>query len=552
MHHCKCGQEITSANRFCTSCGAACGAQSAAIDTESPSTESKAKSDAIMLVKRAMHGDESVWGEIYEKTYRYAFFLAYKFLLSEEDAQDITQEAYMQAIRSIRQLYDAENFYAWLRSIIFSKCNDLVKKKKPMLLGDGVDDCLASNGMCEIRDDFIPDMALDNAETQRMILELVDALPYPQRQAVMFYYFDDMTVDQIASLAVCPIGTVKSRLNYARKQIREGVEEHAKKGVKLYGASTMPILSMLLKGQANTLQMPPSISAGLAPTIGQAPNAPALGRGMPHAPNGASQEGGASIANGLSSAPAPSAIANAPMLAKIIAGAILGTALVGGGVALLADNPGVGMVPMQTTAAPLATAEGTQMRQPIKEAIGEADGSDGLDMPDTAYYDFLDGYVKDSLINLAAKMKRSDYQAAYRLQKGERLQELFKDISFTGGFWFYPSDEMSVHVERGQDGECCVFLFHGNGDDADCYMSILDDSKWTYVFAKTSYSGGAANNQFVGYVIDYFYETEKLYTQSGSLVDGKAYGAVYEERDGNAIEADKPAWVDLWPAWPIR
>ncbi len=181
------------------------------------------KTEVTALIERAMQGDDSVWGEVYEKTRRYVYFMAIKTLRNEQDAQDIVHDVYIQVIRSIGQLYSADSFYGWLRSIIFSKCTDFAKKKKPSLIDDGD---VQLEEIPEIDDKFLPDMILDSAETRRMIMELVDALPDAQRQSVLFYYYDEMTVDQIAALMECSAGTVKSRLNYARTKIKSGVEEY--------------------------------------------------------------------------------------------------------------------------------------------------------------------------------------------------------------------------------------------------------------------------------------------------------------------------------------
>ena len=67
------------------------------------------------------------------------------------------------------------------------------------------------------------DEALDNEETRRMILGLVDDLPPEQRMTVLFYYYDEMTVKQIAEAMDTSDGTVKSRLNDARRSIAESV-----------------------------------------------------------------------------------------------------------------------------------------------------------------------------------------------------------------------------------------------------------------------------------------------------------------------------------------
>jgi len=261
MYCSQCKKKAKNPGSFC----AYCGAPQTQDAPKTPNKENTVKNKVILLIERAMEGDDSVWGEVYEKTNRYVYFMALKFLRSEQDAQDITQEVYIQAIRSVGQLYSAYSFFGWLRSIVYSKCKDFLKKKTPSLLEDEASGWLEAQP--EIDDNFLPDMALDNAESKRMILELIDALPYHQRQTVLFYYYDEMTIDRIANLMECPPGTVKSRLNYARQQIKSGVEDYAKKGIKLYGVASLPIISMLLKEQANIMQIPPSLGSNIASII---------------------------------------------------------------------------------------------------------------------------------------------------------------------------------------------------------------------------------------------------------------------------------------------
>ena len=94
MGNCRCGTETSAPDRFCPSCGAACGAQSKQPAMDCASKESSVKSEVFQQVERAMHGYDSACGDIYENTYRYVYFLAFKFLRSEADVQDITQEVY--------------------------------------------------------------------------------------------------------------------------------------------------------------------------------------------------------------------------------------------------------------------------------------------------------------------------------------------------------------------------------------------------------------------------------------------------------------------------
>lgn len=68
--------------------------------------------------------------------------------------------------------------------------------------------------------------ALDNDETRRMIMDLIDALPDARRECVLLYYYEEMSVKDIAATLNVSENTVKSRLNYARKAIRIGVEDY--------------------------------------------------------------------------------------------------------------------------------------------------------------------------------------------------------------------------------------------------------------------------------------------------------------------------------------
>ena len=72
----------------------------------------------------------------------------------------------------------------------------------------------------------VPDKVVDDQETKRMIMDLVDALPPEQRMCVLFYYYAGMSVKEIAQTLEISEGTVKSRLNYARKAVKAGVDQY--------------------------------------------------------------------------------------------------------------------------------------------------------------------------------------------------------------------------------------------------------------------------------------------------------------------------------------
>lgn len=145
----------------------------------------------------------------------------------------------------------------------------------------------------------VPDQALDNAETQRMIQELVDGLSPEQRMSVLLYYYDERSVKEIAELMETSEGTVKSRLNYARKAIKTGVEEYEKQGIKLYGLSPLPFLLYFLRREAERTALDSgAVQAMVQSTLAAGGTAAAAGGAGAAAGGTAVSAGGASATAG--------------------------------------------------------------------------------------------------------------------------------------------------------------------------------------------------------------------------------------------------------------
>lgn len=82
--------------------------------------------------------------------------------------------------------------------------------------------------------EFIPEESVDYDETKKIMQGILDQLPDEQRLCVLMYYYDELSVKEIAETLGCSTRTVKSRLNYARKYIKKECEKQEKKGTKLY------------------------------------------------------------------------------------------------------------------------------------------------------------------------------------------------------------------------------------------------------------------------------------------------------------------------------
>ena len=136
---------------------------------------------------------------------------------NDADAQDLVQQTYLKAWENFDKLYD-ENFPAWLRSVARNIFLDNLRKSKPDYLGEEYP---------EIPDNSQnPEFIAERRDIGRILLKtLNNSLSPVQRLTVILYYYDEKTVSEIACIMRCSVGTVESRLYYARKKLREELKK---------------------------------------------------------------------------------------------------------------------------------------------------------------------------------------------------------------------------------------------------------------------------------------------------------------------------------------
>lgn len=196
------------------------------------------------LVVRAQAGDSQAMDALFTEYYNNVYYFALKTVKDPDLACDITQETFMEIIRTIGNLKEPAAFMTWMKQITYHQCTRHFRKKMDVLLvgdddeEDSLFDTLADGGP-------VPQEILEKEEFRQTIMGMIDQLSEEQRSAVLLYYFDEMSVPQIAEIQGVSEGTVKSRLNYARKAIKKSVEGYeAKTGVKLRSVAILPLLML--------------------------------------------------------------------------------------------------------------------------------------------------------------------------------------------------------------------------------------------------------------------------------------------------------------------
>lgn len=221
--------------------------------------------EAIRLVKQ---GDENGFNFLYEETCKSKYYLALKYMQNEEAAKDVLQDAYIQAFRKLDTLENPEKFASWLGIIVANTAKNALQKKNPMLFSEIVGDQEEEEFEYQIEDESIenqPEIAYSQRETQELVHELIDSLSEEQRMCILMFHIEGQSISEIAESLGCSENTVKSRLNYGRKNIKGKAEELQKKGYKLYGMAPVPFLLYLLKSEEHALA-----AQGVLETAGKA------------------------------------------------------------------------------------------------------------------------------------------------------------------------------------------------------------------------------------------------------------------------------------------
>lgn len=203
------------------------------------------------LVMQARAGDGQAFEELYNLTYRLVYFHAKALSRDEDEAWDLVQETYLTAYRKLDTLREGRLFPSWLSGIAFRLGHKRLRKKTELLLNEEEAGILEE--LPEQDTSRLPENALEQKETVRIVQQGIERLPALQKAAVIAYYVDGMSVSEIAGAAQCSEGTIKSRLNYARKALKEYLSQEEKRmGCSLH-AVTAPVIVMALHGMFSAM-----------------------------------------------------------------------------------------------------------------------------------------------------------------------------------------------------------------------------------------------------------------------------------------------------------
>jgi RNA polymerase sigma-70 factor (ECF subfamily) len=183
------------------------------------------------LVKRARRGDLAAYDELVRRYQERIYATIYHMTANHEDANDLAQEAFIKAFQALRSFKGGSSFYTWVYRIAVNKTINFLKqrKHKPLMSLDDLDfNAEHDPDLVALISDKTPRREAGLAELQEKLNAALQRLSEPHRLVVTLHDVQGLSHEEIAKIMDCNIGTVRSRLFYARQQLQAYLSDYLK------------------------------------------------------------------------------------------------------------------------------------------------------------------------------------------------------------------------------------------------------------------------------------------------------------------------------------
>jgi RNA polymerase sigma factor (sigma-70 family) len=339
----------------------------------------------IKMVDALKRGDSDAFEYIFQSFSPKVFALARTMLKDATQAEDIVQQVFIKMFERIGSLQESSAFSVWLYRMTQNLCYDLLRSKYQNAVANGEEilETLESDD-----DDCLPSVYAEREDLKERLGGIIDSLVIEQREAVVLYYFNDLSVEEIAQSAGVPVGTVKSRLYQARKRIQIMVEKEEKRsGERFYGVAGLPAISMgaALAESIASQGLDATAAATLQTVLLQSAQT-AANASAQSAATGASQ-GTASLA-GASQTAAGVTKATIPLIGKVVAGVAIAAVVATGGVVVFQN-----FAPEQDVSQPAIIEDLSDERKEPTESTEEMPPEEPESLTiEEAYAEILESY----------------------------------------------------------------------------------------------------------------------------------------------------------------
>ncbi|OGQ06436.1 MAG: hypothetical protein A2026_05575 [Deltaproteobacteria bacterium RBG_19FT_COMBO_46_12] len=192
--------------------------------------------EETQLISRCQQGDQEAFKEIFDRYQKKVYRIAYGVVRHREEALDIVQEVFVKLFHSIKNFKGRSHFYTYLYRMVMNTAIDRSRK-----MGKQIISSLDEEGSFEPSEEIEkwPEKILLQKELEEKVNGAMGKLPAEQRAAIIFREVEGLSYQEMADAMECSIGTVMSRLHYARKRMQELLKDYVGPQGQSNGASNL-------------------------------------------------------------------------------------------------------------------------------------------------------------------------------------------------------------------------------------------------------------------------------------------------------------------------
>jgi len=183
------------------------------------------------LVRRARRGDLTAYDDLVKRYQERIYATIYHMTGNHEDANDLAQESFIKAYSALKSFKGGSSFYTWLYRIAVNKTINFLKQRRNkhhLSLNDMDFNAEHDPDLVALISDKTPTRAVNLSELQEKLNEALLKLSEPHRMVVVLHDVQGVSHEEIADIVGCNIGTVRSRLFYARQQLQGYLADYIK------------------------------------------------------------------------------------------------------------------------------------------------------------------------------------------------------------------------------------------------------------------------------------------------------------------------------------
>lgn len=178
--------------------------------------------DELLLIQEALQGNSMAFGELVRRYQDRLYSAVVHIVGCRAEAEDVVQDAFVQAFVNLKTFKHNSKFYTWLYRIAF---NASISRRRRKRVNISVDQTRDATGDEPLDHQVSPSHALELAEQQQKLQQAMDRLTEEHRAIIVLRHLEELSYEDIAEILQISVGTVRSRLHRARAQLLEHLKD---------------------------------------------------------------------------------------------------------------------------------------------------------------------------------------------------------------------------------------------------------------------------------------------------------------------------------------